>query len=275
MPFPYKIGFIGSGNMAQALIKGLVETKVVQPTQIYATNRSPGKLQKLHEQYGIKTLDSNEALVETCDVVILSMKPQDLVAAVAPIASAFLPQQIVISVAAGIDLRTLEKKLPEPRLARVMPNTPTIVRRGVFGYVTSEDDQGLETVLTDLFTPMGYVIRVEDEDALEAITVSCASGTGFVFELMSYWQDWIEERGFEPAEAKRLAIETFLGAAMLAADAKDQSIEDLLHKVASKKGTTSAGLDSMRELEVERALRYSFEKAALRNKELAKASSNS
>lgn len=122
---------------------------------------------------------------------------------------------------------------------------------------------------------MGYVIRVEDEDALEAITVSCASGTGFVFELMSYWQDWIEERGFEPAEAKRLAIETFLGAAMLAADAKDQSIEDLLHKVASKKGTTSAGLDSMRELEVERALRYSFEKAALRNKELAKASSNS
>ncbi len=275
MPFPYKIGFIGSGNMAQALIKGLVETKVVQPTQIYATNRSPGKLQKLHEQYGIKTLDSNEALVETCDVVILSMKPQDLVAAVEPIASAFLPQQIVISVAAGIDLRTLEKKLPEPRLARVMPNTPTIVRRGVFGYVTSEDDQGLETVLTDLFTPMGYVIRVEDEDALEAITVSCASGTGFVFELMSYSQDWIEERAFEPAQAKRLAIETFLGAAMLAADAKDQSIEDLLHKVASKKGTTSAGLDSMRELEVERALRYSFEKAALRNKELAKASSNS
>lgn len=274
MPFPYKVGFIGSGNMAQALIKGLVETKVLQPGQIYATNRSPGKLQKLHEQFGIKNLDSNEELIETCDVVILATKPQDLVAAIEPLSSSFLSQQIVISIAAGVDLRTLEKKLPEPRLARVMPNTPTVVRRGVFGYTTSEEeDQGLETVLTDLFSPLGYVIKVEDEDALEAITVSCASGTGFVFELMSYWQDWIEERGFEPAEAKRLAIETFLGAAMLAAESKDQSIDDLLNKVTSKKGTTAAGLDSMRELEVERALRYSFEKSALRSKELAKESS--
>jgi len=271
MTFHYKVGFLGVGNLAQAIIKGLVENKTLPPSHIFGANRSPGKLQKATEAYGIKALSTNEEVVNTCDVVILAMKPQDLAAAIDPISSAFSEGQIVISLAAGITLRTLEKKLPQCRIVRLMPNTPSIISRGVLGYVLSDDeDTALPTVVEDLFSPLGYVLGVEDEEQFDALMISCSSGTGFVFELMTYWQDWIEERGFEPAVARKMTIETFLGAAMLAAQSKDVPIEDLQNKVTSKKGVTAAGLQSMRELETERTLRVSFEKAALRNQELAK-----
>jgi pyrroline-5-carboxylate reductase len=262
---------MGVGNMAQAIIKGLTESKIINPKSIYASNRSEGKLQKAAEFFGIQTSANNEELIEKCDVVILSMKPQDLSAAIDPIASSFNEGQIVISLAAGITLHTLEKKLPQCRVVRVMPNTPALIQRGMFGYVTShDDDEALNVLVEDLFEPLGSVYKMADEDQFEAFTVSCASGTGFVYELMMYWQDWIEERGFDPAEARKMVVETFLGAALLASQSKDTPIEELQNKVTSKKGITAAGLQSMRELEIERALRYSFEKAALRNQELAK-----
>lgn len=270
LAIPYKVGFIGVGNMAQAIIKGLIEGKVLGPTSIFGSNRSAGKLQKMAESYGIRSASTNEELVESCDVVILSTKPQDLAAAIDPIAASFSDKQIVISLAAGVTLDTLEQKLPECRIVRLMPNTPSLIGRGVIGYVTNSDDDFINTLVEDLFSSLGYVLRVEDETQFEALTVSCSSGTGFVFELMMYWQDWIEERGFEPEVARKMTVETFLGASLLAAQSNGTPLEDLQSKVSSKKGITAAGLQSMRELEIERTLRYSFEKAALRNQELAK-----
>lgn len=270
MSFHYKVGFLGVGNMAQAIIKGLIENKTVPPNHIFASNRSPGKLQKVSEVYGIQTRATNEEVINDSDVIILAMKPQDLGAAIDPLSSAFMDKQIVVSLAAGVTLRTLEKKLPQCRIVRLMPNTPSLISRGVLGYVIGDGHESVSTVVEDLFSPLGYVLGVEDEDQFEALTISAASGTGFVFELMSYWQDWIEEHGFDPEIARKMTVETFLGASLLASQSKESSLEDLLNKVSSKKGVTAAGLQSMRELEIERALRISFEKAALRNQELAK-----
>lgn len=266
----YKVGFIGIGNMAQAMIKGLIESKTLSAKSIYGSNRSEGKLQKATDFFGIHACNNNEELVDKCEVIVLSMKPQDLAAAIDPIASTFNEGQIVISLAAGVTLRTLEKKLPQCRVVRLMANTPALIQKGMFGYVTNRKDQALETLVEDLCEPLGTVLRMDDEDQFEAFTVSCASGTGFVYELMMYFQDWIEERGFEPEVARKMVIETFLGASLLADQSKGTALEELQSKVTSKKGITSAGLQSMRELEIERALRYSFEKAALRNQELAK-----
>jgi pyrroline-5-carboxylate reductase len=270
MALYYKVGFLGVGNLAQAIIKGLVENKTIPANHIFASNRSAGKLQKVGELFKIQTKQANEEVIDACDVVILAMKPQDLPSAIDSIASSFNDKQIVISLAAGVTLRTLEKKLPQCRIVRVMPNTPALISRGVIGYTTSKDHETLSTVVEDLFSPLGYVLGVEDEQKFEALMVACSSGTGFIFELMLYWIDWIEEHGFEPEEARRMTVETFMGAAMLASLSKEIPLEELLAKVASKKGITLAGLESMRELEIERALRYSFEKAALRNQELAK-----
>lgn len=264
-----KIGFLGAGNMAQAMIKGLVEGGI-PAKNIYATNRSPGKLQKLVETFHIQTSPGNEELVDTCDIIILAVKPQDLFTALEPVTRAFDEHKIVISIAAGIRMEKLEKHLNDARLARVMPNTPSLIGRGVIGYLLNdEDDKALDATVEDLFLPLGKVIKVADEDQFEALTVSCSSGTGFVFEMMMYWQDWIEEHGFSIEEARLMTIETFVGASLLAAQARE-NVEDLQARVTSKKGVTAAGLQSMRELEIERALRISFEKAAMRNKEMAR-----
>lgn len=266
----YKIGFIGVGNLAQAMIKGLIESKTVAAKSIFGSNRSQGKLQKAVDFFGIQACSDNEELIDKSDVVILAMKPQDLNEAIEPIASTFREGQIVISLAAGTTLRALAKKLPQCRIGRLMANTPSVIKKGLFGYVTSAEDSGLEILIEDLCAPLGTVLKMADEDQFEAFTVSCSSGTGFVYELMLYFQDWILERGFEPEDARKMVVETFLGAAQLADQSKETPLEELQTKVTSKKGITAAGLQSMRELEIERALRYSFEKAALRNRELAK-----
>jgi len=271
-----KIGFIGVGNMTQAIIKGWIESQTVAKTEIYATNRSEGKLQKIVEQFGINGLNNNEELIEKCDIVILAVKPQDLVAAIEPISSAFRPEQVVISLAAGVSLKTLRKMIPDVlTLVRLMPNTPVRIQKAVIGYCSEGVPGQTKGLITDLFSKLGYVVGVEEGEPFESLTVSCSSGVGFVLELMTYWQEWLEEHNFDANVAKEMTVKTFLGAAMLADQENTQSLVDLIAKVASKKGVTAAGLDSMRELEIERALRYSFEKAALRDQEIAKGTDRS
>jgi len=270
-----KIGFIGAGNMTQAMVRGLVESKLVKADHIIISNRTPGKLIKLSEQYGVQTREHNQQVVEECDVVVLAMKPQDLPAAAEAVANHFDEHKIIVSLAAGINLKTLQKIMPTGRHARLMPNTPSVIGRGVIGYLAHNDDAVVSDIIEDLFSSLGTVIAVENEDQFDALMISCSSGTGFIFEMMMYWQDWIAERGFTPEDAKKMTIETFLGASMLAAQSGEIEIEELQSRVTSKKGVTAAGLNSMRELEIERALRISFEKSALRSKELANESQRS
>lgn len=269
-----KVGFIGTGNMAQAIMKGLLENGKMKPQNIAGSNRSPGKIQKLSDQFGITHKSTNEAVIEFSDIVVIGVKPQDFVAAIEPVASLFNPGQIVISLAAGIKLDSIKRLLPQTRVVRLMPNTPALIGRGVIGYLSDEKDSTLATLIEDLFAPLGYVLRTEDEDQFAALTVSCASGTGFIFEMMMYWQEWMEEHGFNAQVARRMTVETFVGASLLASQNKEVQIEELQARVTSKKGVTFAGLSSMRELEIERALRISFEKAAMRDTEMAKDFSN-
>ena len=265
------IGFLGAGNMAHTMIRGLIESKFTLPDKILVCNRTPGKPQKLKELYGIGIAPSNEELAENADILVLAVKPQDLLAAVEPISQAFVQNQIIISLAAGIRMDTLEKLLPQCRLARAIPNTPAQIGRGVTGYLVGDpEDAALDGILEDLFTPLGRVLKMADEEQLEALMIAASSGTGFVFELMLYWQDWIIEHGFDADTARAMTVETFVGAAILASQNPNVAMEDLQNRVASRKGVTAAGLQSMRELEIERALRISFEKAALRNAEIAR-----
>lgn len=266
-----KIGFIGAGNMTQALIKGVLESKQIKNSQIYVSNRTPGKLIKLKELYpDLNTRDFNEEIIDECDMVILAMKPQDLPAAINEISEKFREEQIVISLAAGITIDALEKIIPSGRLARMMPNTPSLIGRGVIGLLTQNMDESGSDLIHDIFSNLGVMLDVETEDQFDALMVSCSSGTGFVFEMMMYWQDWIQERGFTNEESKQMTIETFLGASLLAAQSAGIDIEELQQRVTSKKGVTAAGLNSMRELEIERALRISFEKASMRSQEISR-----
>lgn len=269
-----KIGFIGTGNMGQAIIKALVDSKSVEPGHLYATNRSFGKLKKVEELYGVKPLGTNEELIDMCEIIVLAVKPQDLAQVLEPIASSFHSGHLVISLAAGFSTDSLKRLIPNAGgIARAMPNTPANIQRAVVGYCLAEKSGAYQATVEEFLAPLGLVVPAEEGDPFVALTVSCGSGTGFVFELMQYWQEWVEEHGFDSDTARRMVVQTFLGAAELAAANEATGIQELQDRVVSKKGVTFAGLQSMRELEVERALRYSFEKAALRDQEISRGTS--
>ncbi len=129
------IGFIGAGNMAQALIQGWLRKQLVKPTEIFVSNRTPGKLVELTKKFGITACATNEELIDKCDIVLIAVKPQDLEAAIEPIASSFNEDQVVISLAAGTSLKKLKNLLPKNQhLVRLMANTPARIGKGTFGY---------------------------------------------------------------------------------------------------------------------------------------------
>ena len=264
------IGFVGAGNMCQALIEGWISQSVVAPESLFVSNRTPGKLKKLTDQWKVNASATNEELVDQSNVVILAVKPQDLISAVEPIASTFRADQIVVSLAAGITLGRLRKLLPQcPHIVRVMANTPARILRGTFGYCTRNENLIVDRCMDRLFSPLGFTVKLEEGEPFEAFAVATSAGVGFIYEFMIYWQEWLEERGLDPDVAQKLTIQTFSGAAELAVRSLPQTLDELQAKVTSKKGITAAGLESMRELEIERLLRYSFEKAAIRDRELS------
>ena len=267
-----KIGFVGAGNMGQSIIGGLIGAGY-SPDNLFASTRTEAKSEKLRNQFKIKTFKNNEELVDHCDIVILAVKPQDLYDVVEPIAKSFMDSHLVISLAAGINLITLQKWLPDVRdLVRVMPNTAIKNAQAVIGYTLGSRAGSIQSTVEDLFSPLGVVFHAEEGEAFQALTVSSSSGIGFVFELMQYWQHWIEDYGFSEKEAREMTIQTFLGATEMAAQESNTDLEELQAKVVSKKGVTHAGLTAMRELEIEGLLRMSFEKAVLRDTQLGKPS---
>ncbi len=255
--------------MNQAIIKALLETQTLQPQQIWVSNRSPGKLDRLVEQTGVHKVSQNEELLGACEIIVLGLKPQDLSQAIEPISSSFETQHVVVSLAAGVSLASLKKLIPNvTQFVRVMPNAAVSIRHSMVGCAVAGEAPWLKSLTQQLFSPLGQVIFVEEGEPFEALTVACSSGVGFVYELMEYWQDWLLDHDFSPAEARQMTVETFLGAALLAVDKSRTSLEELQNKVVSKKGVTAAGLDSIRECEIERLLRISFEKAVMRDREL-------
>jgi pyrroline-5-carboxylate reductase len=265
-----RIGFLGVGNMGQALITALIETNTVEADRISAFDAIDGKAKKFSEKHGIQCANSAEEVVESTEIVFLAIKPQDLSDAIEPIAMSFSEKHLVVSLAAGFPLSKLKQILSQAgNVARIMPNTPVKVKKAVIGYALAQPSELDEETLELLLSPMAYLVPTPEGEKLEGLTVACGSGPGFVFEFMKYWQDWLEDYGFKKEEARRMTVDTFLGAAILADSQPSTEINELQERVASKKGVTQAGLDSFRENEMERILRLSFEKAVQRDRELA------
>ncbi len=265
-----KVGFLGTGNMGQAIIRSLISTGTIEPHNIYGANRTPGKLNKLVELTGINAVANNQELFDVSDIIIIGVKPQDFKSTVENLSSFVNEDHIIISLAAGIQIRDIKRLLPGAHIVRAMPNTPIQIQKAVIGLSFDKSQSPVKSLVEDLFQAMGYVTSVDEGEMFEALMVACGSGTGFVFELMLYWQEWIQEHGFEPDVARRMVVETFLGAAELARFDSEVDLESLQRKVTSKKGVTAAGLESMRENEIERGLRISFGKAIIRDRELGK-----
>ncbi len=240
-----RVGFVGAGQMAQALARGFVQAGLVEPTRIVAYDPVAAALDALSAAVaGIRRADGNRQVVEDADVVFLAIKPQQVNRALADLRPGTTPAKLFVSVAAGITLHRLCEGLGTGRVIRVMPNTPCLVGRGAAGFslgpAASTDDGRL---VAELMNAVGIAVPVE-EALLDAVTGLSGSGPAFVYVLIEALSDAGVRMGLPRATAATLAAHTVRGAAdMVLATGEHPAV--LKDRVASPGGTTIAGLEAL------------------------------
>ena len=262
------VGFLGAGNMGEAIIKGLLQTGLVPASSIAATDARADRLQQMASQYGIRGLQSNRELVAGSDVVILAVKPQIMGAVLREVAPAVDRGRLLFSVAAGVPVAALREALGKPaRLIRVMPNTPALVLEGVTAIARAD---GLEAgdleLAQELFGAVGRAV-VLDEDALDAVTGLSGSGPAYVAIVIESLADGGVKMGLDRATAMILATQTVLGSARLVLET-GMHPGQLKDMVSSPGGTTIAGISALEEGGVRRTFIGAVERATLRSREL-------
>lgn len=243
-----KITFLGGGNMATALIGGMLE-RGFAAAGLQVVELGEAARGALAQRFGVRAVESFDDAALACDVLVLAVKPQQMKAALAPIAGR-LCGQLVISIAAGLRLADLGRWLgapgaPHARLVRCMPNTPALIGAGVTGLYAdpSVDAAGRETA-GRILAAVGSTVWADAEAQMDAVTAISGSGPAYVFHFIEALESAGRSLGFDEAGARRLAIDTVLGAAKLAANSADAPAV-LRQKVTSKGGTTEAALASL------------------------------
>ncbi len=263
------IGMIGAGHMADALIKGLLGRHVLLPDAIWATNRSNReRLAALQARYGICVTPTKPALLTASDVLILAVKPKDTRQVLAELGGKVRTNQLVISVIAGIPLAVLEATLVGVPLIRAMPNTSAAVLASATALTagTHVTDEHLRTA-TRIFEAVGDTVAVPEE-VLDVVTGLSGSGPAYVYRLIEAMIHAGTELGLTGDLARRLAVQTLIGAArMLAESAEDPA--ELRRRVTSPGGTTMAALGVLEDRGFALAVRDAISRAAERARELA------
>lgn len=236
-----KIVFLGGGNMASALIGGLL-AKGFSATQLAAIEISESAREHLRSAFGVATLADAGALVPPVDALVLAVKPQQMRAALAPLAGR-LGGALVVSIAAGLRTADLSRWLGGyRRLVRCMPNTPALIGAGTTGlYADPAVDQSGRDLAQRLLSAVGSVVWVDAEAQLDGVTAISGSGPAYVFHFIEALEAAAAELGLAPEIARRLALDTVLGAARLAVESGDPP-GLLRERVTSKGGTTAAAL---------------------------------
>lgn len=262
-----KIGFIGGGNMANALIGGLAG-KLTAGENIHVVDPNAEALQKLKTQFGVTAAQSLDAAIAQCDVIVLAVKPQqmkDVVAQLQPHVST----QLVLSIAAGIRASDLSRWLKgHDAIVRTMPNTPALIGKGITGMVaTAGVSQEQRDIADAILRAVGSTVWLDDEALIDPVTAVSGSGPAYVFYFIEAMQQAALEMGLSAEQGTELAIATFAGAAQLAADSSEP-VSVLRERVTSKGGTTYAALTSMEASGVKESIIKAMKAAAARGKEL-------
>lgn len=230
-----KVAFIGGGNMATAIISRMVSTWE-NSQLIHVTDKNLEKLEKLKNEFGVSIHEEAGAWLSEMDCVVLSVKPQQLPEVLVQ-NKEFLKNVFVLSIAAGVKTKDIEKLLGQNRICRVMPNTPVKEGLGVSGiYMVSKEAKDKEAV-EDILNPTGLIIWCAFESMLDSVTAVSGSGPAYVFLFLAALEKAALEFGFSSQEARDMAIYTVLGSATLA-QRSDDTFGALCKKVQSKGGTT-------------------------------------
>lgn len=241
-----KIAFLGSGNMAEAIFKGIISSGVMSAKNIICNDIFEDRLNDLKAKYGV-TIDADTlSCVEASDVVVISVKPQNVPELLQSIKQNTLNGKLFISICAGVLSSTIEDALGEVKVVRVMPNTPAFIGQGFTGIAAGKYASSVDVDMAkEIFKVVGEVLAVE-ENMLDSVTAVSGSGPAYVFYLLESMVESAKKIGFSEEDAKKAVFATFSGALSLAKDSED-SLEILRKKVTSKGGTTQAALTVMEE----------------------------
>jgi len=262
------IGFLGAGNMAEALIKGILAVGLVEPGRVWGSDPRQARCDELKARYRLHATVDNLELIRQCDLVVLSVKPQILPAVLAEIAPVLRPGALLISVAAGVPVSAIERLVPAgTRVVRTMPNTPALVAAGATaiaagGHATPDD---LE-VAKRLFDAVGMTV-ILDEEQLDAVTGLSGSGPAYVFLIIEALSDAGVKMGLSRYNALALSAQTVLGAAKLLIETGEHPgrLKDM---VTSPGGTAIAGIATLEAGGLRTTLINAVEAATARSREL-------
>ncbi|CAM3973627.1 pyrroline-5-carboxylate reductase [Paenibacillus alkaliterrae] len=270
-----QLSFYGAGSMAEAIVRGLINEKLIAPNRISMLNRhNKERLSELHERYGVQTViqgSSNEAYLREADIIFLAMKPKDAAAALAEIKPYVSQKQLIISVIAGLSISSIGQMIGEQAaIVRSMPNTSSTIGLGATGISYSESVTPQQRLLTEaIFSSIG-INAIVDESLQQAVTGVSGSGPAYVYHFMESMIEAASQLGLSQEAAKELVVQTVLGAAEMVRSTGEEPAE-LRRKVTSPNGTTQAALELMAERHFSETIIKAVHRSAERAGELGAA----
>ena len=261
-----RLGFIGSGKMAAALIEGMLSSKIVKKGNIISTDRDKAQLRVIRIRFGIRTLTDNKKLVKNSDIVFICVKPQDSLSLFKEIKN-ISKNKLFVSIMAGIKINKIMKGLNSKRVIRVMPNTPALVGKGVFCYAKSSKATKNDVKIVDkLLSSCGATFKVKEKD-LDAVTALSGSGPAFFSYFIDALVRGAVKEGLRKEIAYKLSILTAIGTGELLMK-KNLKPEELIKMVSSPKGTTVEGLKVLKKIDQD--LIKTIKNATKRSRQLSK-----
>ncbi|MHC8347325.1 pyrroline-5-carboxylate reductase [Pseudomonas sp. RT6P73] len=262
------IAFIGAGNMAASLIGGL-RAKGLDAAQIRASDPGAETRAKVQAEHGIEVFADNADAIQDADVVVLAVKPQAMKAVCEAIRPSLKPNQLVVSIAAGITCASMNNWLGAQPIVRCMPNTPALLRQGVSGlFATAEVNAEQRQQAEELLSAVGIALWLNEEQQLDAVTAVSGSGPAYFFLLIEAMTAAGVKLGLPADIAAQLTVQTALGAAHMAV-ASDVDAAELRRRVTSPAGTTEAAIKSFQAGGFEALVEKALGAAAHRSAEMA------
>jgi pyrroline-5-carboxylate reductase len=265
------IGFIGAGNMAEALIKCIINAGVCKPKYIFINDVRSDRLELLTRQYRVQAVVNSAALAGQVDVLVLSVKPQNMAELLLTIESTVRYSTLTISIAAGVRISEIAAALGDKPIIRVMPNTPALIGEGASALFANTRARPMMNKAMRIFASVGKTVIVDNEDLIDAVTAVSGSGPAYFFALMEEMIKAGHRMGLPAEIAKILVLQTAKGAAMLATegDKLGESPAELRRKVTSAGGTTEAALKVFASREFGQIIEQALLAARDRSKELS------
>jgi len=265
-----KIGFIGAGNMAEAIIKGVIDAKIYKSKDIVISDVRAGRVKSLCKKYRVSPVSDNCKLTRAVNILILSVKPQNMQDVLKEIKKAIAKNLLIVSIAAGITTKRIQKILGNVAAIRVMPNTPALIGQGAAAIYATKNAKSKVGTVKRIFSAVGLAVEVSDEKLMDSVTAVSGSGPAYFFLLMEAMIKTAQKLGLKKELAEKLVLQTAKGAGLLAVEAlKDRQTPDILRRnVTSPGGTTEAAMKVFSKRKFEKIVNDALRAAANRSEQL-------